>query len=150
MGRGRLAAPARQGAPGCEWVLESLNAESSQTDGQGRPLLYGKAAAVAVAGNEDGAHKVSADIFQALNDVGVSIAPGTVIHWVGQTQQGPDCQDFDERPEAVHHPHARRRHGPPREAPEGAALPGRMTGPAPAPGQGRTRIERFTHDGPTT
>uniref|UniRef100_A0AAU1TWE6 Flavodoxin n=1 Tax=Streptomyces sp. NBC_00119 TaxID=2975659 RepID=A0AAU1TWE6_9ACTN len=82
-------------------VLEWLNAESSQTDGQGRPLLYGKAAAVAVAGNEDGAHEVSADIFQALNDVGVSIAPGTVMYWVGQTQQGTDCQDFDERPEAV-------------------------------------------------
>ncbi|MFE4724179.1 hypothetical protein ACFRLW_49105, partial [Streptomyces sp. NPDC056728] len=32
--------------------------ESSQADGQGRPLLDGKAAAVAVAGNEDGAYKV--------------------------------------------------------------------------------------------
>ncbi|MFF1570692.1 NAD(P)H-dependent oxidoreductase [Streptomyces sp. NPDC058293] len=85
----------------CEWVLEWLNAESSQTDGQGCPLLYGKAAAVAVAGNEDGAHKVSADISQALNDVGVSIAPGAVMYWVGQTQQGTDCQDLDERPQAV-------------------------------------------------
>ncbi|MFD0067623.1 hypothetical protein [Streptomyces sp. NPDC127574] len=47
---------------------------ASQTYGQGRPLLDGDAAAVAVAGNEGGAHKAGADILQALNDVACFLA----------------------------------------------------------------------------
>ncbi|MFF1400653.1 flavodoxin family protein [Streptomyces sp. NPDC058287] len=98
-----IATPIWLGHPSsiCQRILERLNAESSQTDDQGRPLLYGKAAAVAVVGNEDGAHKVSADVFQALNDVGFSLAPGAVTYWVGEAQQGTDYQDLDETPEAV-------------------------------------------------
>lgn len=53
-------------------VLERLDAEISETDDEGRMLTYGKVAAVCVVGNEDGAHKVSADLFQGLNDVGFS------------------------------------------------------------------------------
>ncbi|MFE6401011.1 flavodoxin family protein [Streptomyces alboflavus] len=98
-----IATPIWLGHPSsiCQRVLERLNVESSQTDEQGRPLLYGKAAAVAVVGNEDGAHKVSADVFQALNDVGFSLAPGAVTYWVGEAQQGTDYQDLDGTPEAV-------------------------------------------------
>ncbi|NGO74737.1 flavodoxin family protein [Streptomyces sp. YC504] len=98
-----IATPIWLGHPSsvCQRVLERLNAESSQTDEQGRPLLYGKVAAVAVVGNEDGAHKVSADVFQALNDVGLSLAPGAVTYWVGEAQQGTDYQDLDTTPEAV-------------------------------------------------
>ncbi|MEU6847389.1 flavodoxin family protein [Streptomyces sp. NPDC046716] len=98
-----LATPIWLGHPSsiCQRVLERLNADSSETDEEGRPLLYGKVAAVAVVGNEDGAHKVSADVFQALNDVGFSLAPGAVTYWVGEAQQGTDYQDLDETPEAV-------------------------------------------------
>ncbi|MGW5990333.1 flavodoxin family protein [Streptomyces anulatus] len=85
----------------CQRVLERLNAESSETDDQGRPHTYGKVAAVAVVGNEDGAHKVSADVFQGLNDVGFSLAPGAVTYWVGEAMHGTDYQDLDETPEAV-------------------------------------------------
>ncbi|MEU5329994.1 flavodoxin family protein [Streptomyces parvus] len=98
-----IATPIWLGHPSsvCQRVLERLNAESSETDDQGRPHTYGKVAAVAVVGNEDGAHKVSADVFQGLNDVGFSLAPGAVTYWVGEAMQGTDCQDLDETPEAV-------------------------------------------------
>ncbi|MER7698009.1 MULTISPECIES: NAD(P)H-dependent oxidoreductase [unclassified Streptomyces] len=98
-----IATPIWLGHPSsvCQRVLERLNAESSETDEQGRPHTYGKAAAVAVVGNEDGAHKVSADVFQGLNDVGFSLAPGAVTYWVGEAMHGTDYQDLDETPEAV-------------------------------------------------
>ncbi len=82
-------------------VLERLDAELSETDDQGRLLTFGKVAAVAVVGNEDGGHKVSADLFQGLNDVGFSLAPGAVTYWVGEAMHGTDYQDLDETPEKV-------------------------------------------------
>ncbi|MCZ4125576.1 flavodoxin family protein [Streptomyces sp. H39-S7] len=82
-------------------VLERLDAELSETDDEGRLLTYGKVAAVCVVGNEDGAHKVSADLFQGLNDVGFSLAPGAVAYWVGEAMQGTDYQDLDKTPDAV-------------------------------------------------
>ena len=42
-------------------VLERLDAELSETDDEGRPILAGKVAVVAVVGNEDGAHAIIAD-----------------------------------------------------------------------------------------
>lgn len=98
-----VATPIWLGHPSsvCQRVLERLNAESSETDDQGRPRTYGKVAAVAVVGNEDGAHKVSADVFQGLNDVGFSLAPGAVTYWVGEAMQGTDYQDLDATPDAV-------------------------------------------------
>ncbi|MFJ2399298.1 flavodoxin family protein [Streptomyces sp. NPDC087843] len=82
-------------------VLERLDAEISETDDEGRMLTYGKVAAVCVVGNEDGAHKVSADLFQGLNDVGFSLAPGAVTYWVGEAMQGTDYHDLDKTPEAT-------------------------------------------------
>ncbi|GAA2967558.1 flavodoxin family protein [Kitasatospora cinereorecta] len=98
-----IATPIWLGHPSsvCQRVLERLNAESSETDDHGRPHTYGKVAAVAVVGNEDGAHKVSADVFQGLNDVGFSLAPGAVTYWVGEAMHGTDYQDLDETPDAV-------------------------------------------------
>ncbi|MDQ0955486.1 multimeric flavodoxin WrbA [Streptomyces phaeochromogenes] len=86
-----IATPIWLGHPSsiCQRVLERLNAESSQTDEQGRPLLYDKVAAVAVVGNEDGAHKVSADVFQALNDVGFSLAPAPSRTGSGRPSRAP-------------------------------------------------------------
>ncbi|GEK23455.1 flavodoxin family protein [Cellulomonas xylanilytica] len=82
-------------------ALERLDAELSEKDDQGRLLTYGKVAAVAVVGNEDGAHHVSAELFQALNDVGFSLAAGAVTYWVGAAMEGTDYQDLDETPETV-------------------------------------------------
>lgn len=55
-------------------VLERLDAELGESDDEGRMLTYGKVAAVCVVGNEDGAHHVSAELFQGLGDVGFSLA----------------------------------------------------------------------------
>jgi multimeric flavodoxin WrbA len=82
-------------------VMERLNAEISETDDEGRMLTYGKVAAVCVVGNEDGAHKVSADLFQGLNDVGFSLPPNAVTYWVGEAMQGTDFQDLDKTPDAT-------------------------------------------------
>ncbi|MFE2553690.1 flavodoxin family protein [Streptomyces sp. NPDC059355] len=96
-----LATPIWLGHPSsiAQRVLERLDAEISETDDEGRMLTYGKVAAVCVVGNEDGAHKVSADLFQGLNDVGFSLAPNAVTYWVGEAMQGTDYQDLDKTPE---------------------------------------------------
>lgn len=82
-------------------ALERLDAELSEKDEQGRLLTYGKVAAVAVVGNEDGAHHCSAEIFQALDDVGFTIPAAAVTYWVGRAMEGTDYQDLDETPENV-------------------------------------------------
>jgi multimeric flavodoxin WrbA len=82
-------------------VLERLDAEISETDDAGRPVLFDKVAVAAVVGNEDGAHKISADIFQALNDVGFSLAPYAVTYWNDHAMGSTDYKDLDEVPEAV-------------------------------------------------
>lgn len=80
-------------------VLERLDAELSETDDEGRPVLFGKVAIVAVVGNEDGAHKISADSFQALNDVGYTIPAQGVTYWNGEAMQSVDYNDLPETPE---------------------------------------------------
>jgi multimeric flavodoxin WrbA len=54
-------------------VVERLDAEISETDDRGRPLTSGRVGIVAVVGKEDGAHKITADLFQGLDDVGFTI-----------------------------------------------------------------------------
>jgi hypothetical protein len=63
----------RRGSRCHERVLKRLDAELAETDDEGRPLTYGKVAVVAVVGNEDGAHKIVADLFQALDDCGFTV-----------------------------------------------------------------------------
>jgi multimeric flavodoxin WrbA len=82
-------------------VLERLDAELSETDDSGRPLISGKVAVVAVVGNEDGAHHISADAFQALADVGFTIPAQGVTYWNGEAMQGVDYLDLEETPEPV-------------------------------------------------
>ncbi|MGP3534670.1 flavodoxin family protein [Microbacterium sp. RD1] len=79
-------------------VLERLDAELSETDPEGRPILFGKVAVVAVVGNEDGAHKIAADLFQALNDVGYTIPAQGVTYWNGEAMGSVDYQDLPETP----------------------------------------------------
>ena len=82
-------------------VLERLDAELSNTDDQGRPAMAGKVALVSVVGNEDGAHKVVADVFQGLNDVGYSIPAQGCTYWNGPAMETGDYKDLDEVPEQV-------------------------------------------------
>lgn len=82
-------------------VLERLDAELSHTDEQNRPRMVGKVAVVAVVGNEDGAHKIVADAFQGLNDIGFSVPAQGSTYWNGEAMSGNDFKDLDEIPAAV-------------------------------------------------
>lgn len=96
-----LATPIWMGHPAslAQRVLERLDADLSATDQQGRPVMYGKIAIVGVVGNEDGAHKVTADLFQGLNDVGFTVPAQGGTYWVGQAMQTTDYKDLDPEPE---------------------------------------------------
>jgi multimeric flavodoxin WrbA len=80
-------------------VLERLDALLSETDDGGRMVSFGRVGAVVVCGNEDGAHHVSAELFQALSDVGFTIPPGAVAYWVGEAMGSVDYKDLPEPPE---------------------------------------------------
>jgi multimeric flavodoxin WrbA len=82
-------------------VLERLDGELSETDDSGRPLVTGKVAVTAVVGNEDGAHKITADLFQGLNDLGFTIPAQGGTYWNDEAMGSRDYQDLDETPEAV-------------------------------------------------
>ena len=82
-------------------VLERLDGELSETDDSGRPHVTGKVAVVCVVGNEDGAHKIVADLFQGLNDIGFTISAQGSTYWNDQAMGGTDYMDLDETPEAV-------------------------------------------------
>ena len=82
-------------------VLERLDGELSETDDSGRPKLSGKVAVTAVVGNEDGAHKITADLMQGLNDIGFTIPAQGGTYWNDEAMGSRDYLDLDETPEAV-------------------------------------------------
>ena len=82
-------------------ALERMDAFLEETDDLGRMVSYGRVAAVAVVGNEDGAHHVSAELYQALNDVGFTIAPNAVAYWVGEAMDSTNFSDLERVPETV-------------------------------------------------
>jgi multimeric flavodoxin WrbA len=76
-------------------VLERMDAFLGETDDKKRTPSFGKVAVVAVVGNEDGAHHCHAEIFQALNDVGFTLAAGAGTYWVGEAMGSTDYKDLD-------------------------------------------------------
>lgn len=82
-------------------VCERMDAFLSETDDQGRMPSTGKVAVVAVVGNEDGAHHVCAELFQALNDVGWTIPAGGAAYWVGEAMGSTDFKDLKKVPNKV-------------------------------------------------
>ena len=82
-------------------ALERMDAFLGEADDQGRYPPFGKVAIAAVVGNEDGAHHVTAELFQALNDVGWTIPAASSCYWVGEAMQSTDFQDLDEVPDPV-------------------------------------------------
>lgn len=82
-------------------VLERLDAELSETDDAGRPILFGKVAVTGIVGNEDGAHKATADLYQGLSDVGFTLPAQGGTYWVGEAMQTTDYRDLNQTPEAV-------------------------------------------------
>ena len=98
-----LATPTWMGHPSsiAHRVLERLDAELPQTDDEGRPILSGRVAVVAAVGNEDGAHLISAEVFQALNDVGFTIPAQGVTYWNGEAMAKTDYLDLPSTPDAT-------------------------------------------------
>ena len=82
-------------------VLERMDAFLSETDDAGRMPSYGKVAVAAIVGNEDGAHFCSAQMFQALNDVGWTIPAAAACYWVGEAMGSVDFKDLKKTPEKV-------------------------------------------------
>ncbi|MDX3911113.1 MAG: NAD(P)H-dependent oxidoreductase [Sphingobium sp.] len=82
-------------------VLERMDAFLSETDELGRMPSYGKVAVAAIVGNEDGAHGISAQLYQALNDTGWTIPAAAVSYWVGEAMGKTDFKDLEEIPEKV-------------------------------------------------
>lgn len=82
-------------------ALERMDAFLEETDDAGRMVSYGRVAAVAVVGNEDGAHHVCAELYQALNDVGFTIAPNAVAYWVGEAMGSTNFSDLEHIPDTV-------------------------------------------------
>jgi multimeric flavodoxin WrbA len=82
-------------------VLERMDAFLDETDAQGRMPSYGKVAIAAIVGNEDGAHFSSAQLFQALNDVGWTIPAVAACYWVGEAMGSTNFKDLKKTPEMV-------------------------------------------------
>lgn len=82
-------------------VMERMDAFLSETDDAGRMPSYSKVAVAAIVGNEDGAHNVSSQIFQALNDVGWTIPAVAACYWVGEAMGSTDFKDLEHRPRKV-------------------------------------------------
>lgn len=86
----------------CQRVLERLDGELSEQDDEGRLLTFGKVALAVVVGNEDGAHHISGVLFQALNDVGFTLAAQAVTYWNDEVAGAMrDYKDLPQTPEGV-------------------------------------------------
>jgi len=98
-----LGTPIWMGSAGsvAKRVMERMDAFLEETDDQGRMPSYGKVAVAAIVGNEDGAHFASAQIFQALNDVGWTIPAVAACYWVGEAMGSTDFKDLEETPKMV-------------------------------------------------
>ena len=82
-------------------VLERMDAFIYDLDEKGRMKSFGKVALVAVVGNEDGAHHVSAEMFQALNDCGFSLPASGMTYWVGEAMNKKDYKQLWKTPKEV-------------------------------------------------
>jgi multimeric flavodoxin WrbA len=82
-------------------VLERMDAFLGEKDDKGRMPSYGKVAIAVVVGNEDGAHHASAEIAQALFEVGFTIPAGGATYWVGEAMQPKDYKDLPKPPKTT-------------------------------------------------
>lgn len=95
-----LATPIWMGQPSsvAKRVLERMDSFLGEIDEQGRYPTFGRVAVVAVVGNEDGAHHVTAELYQALADVGFTIPGGSSAYWVGEAMGSVNYVDLEKTP----------------------------------------------------
>jgi multimeric flavodoxin WrbA len=82
-------------------VLERMDAFLGETDDKGRMPSFGKVAVAAIVGNEDGAHGSTAQLFQALNDLGWTIPAAAACYWVGEAMGSVNFVDLPATPDKV-------------------------------------------------
>lgn len=82
-------------------VLERMDAFLDETDDKGHMPSFGKLAVAAIVGNEDGAHNSTAQLFQALNDLGWTIPAAGACYWVGEAMGSTDFVELKETPKKV-------------------------------------------------
>lgn len=82
-------------------AIERLDAELAETDDSGRPILYDRVAVAAIVGNEDGAHAITAQIFQSLSDLGFTVPAQSATYWNGEAMHTTDYNQLDATPDAV-------------------------------------------------
>src|ERR1700689_3690820 len=98
-----IATPIWLGQPSsvAKRVLERMDAFLHETDDKGSMAAPGKVACAVIVGNEDGAHHTSAEICQALFEVGFTIPPGGATYWVGEAMTGKEYKDLIKTPKPV-------------------------------------------------
>lgn len=82
-------------------VVERMDAFLSETEEKGRMPSFGKVALVAVVGNEDGAHWVCSQLYQALADTGWTVPASAAAYWVGEAMGKIDFKTLPNIPEKV-------------------------------------------------
>ena len=82
-------------------VCERMDAFLSETDEAGRMPSFGKVAILAIVGNEDGAHGITAHLGQALLDTGWTLPASPACYWVGEAMGKIDFKDLAEVPDKV-------------------------------------------------
>lgn len=98
-----LATPIWMGQPSsvAKRVMERLDAVLGEIDDNGIYPTFGKVAICGVVGNEDGAHHVTAEVYQALADVGFTIPGGSSAYWVGEAMSDVNYIDLTKTPDNV-------------------------------------------------
>lgn len=98
-----MATPIWMGQPSsvAKRVLERMDAILGDIGYDGRYPTFGKVAIVGVVGNEDGAHHVSAELYQALANVGFTVPAGSSAYWVGEAMGDRNYIDLPDTPEKV-------------------------------------------------
>ena len=82
-------------------VVERMDAFFSETDDHGRMPSFGKVVVLGIVGNEDGAHHVTAELLQALNDTGWTAPAQAACYWVGEAMHKTDFRDLEGVPDNV-------------------------------------------------
>ena len=98
-----LGTPIWVGQPSslCKRVLERMDAFYDEKDDLGRMPSHDKLGCLAVVGNEDGCHYVSAALYQGLNDLGFTIPASAITYWVGEAMGDREYADLRHTPKEV-------------------------------------------------
>lgn len=62
---------------------------------------FSKVAVIGIVGNEDGAHHVTAELLQALNDTGWTVPAQAACYWVGEAMHKTDFNELPKIPDDV-------------------------------------------------